>query len=236
MTSCIRETKPSLLYIGINILKALWPWRALCTELSPCDFCCCQLSSSHYFIFWGCLAKSWGTAVPQHCVCAAKDSPTWSPPLQHHLWVSRQEALDSSNASNWDVGEKFSYLMVTKWPSRFSSWIFDTPTVACHKKPREEWCSREWEYFLPSKVASKTFYTISWRILKCFISGLTWLCGTGHPGKEKILPPQQLFRTSSGPPELDSEKTHQTDYLFDHEKHFHSPQKMYMYRYIFSYI
>lgn len=46
--------------------------------------------------------------------------------MQHHLQTSRQETLDSSDASNWGVGEKFPYLMMTKKPSRLSRWIVHT--------------------------------------------------------------------------------------------------------------
>lgn len=79
------ETKPRVLHIRINICK-------LSDHEEHCAWSCAHMiyvtaNCPHTISLFS--EAAWQshelTAVPQHCLWAAKVSPTWSPPLQYNL-------------------------------------------------------------------------------------------------------------------------------------------------------
>lgn len=103
--------------------------------------------------------------------------------------------------------------------------VYATQLSLPQQRPREEWCSKEWEqHRLPSKVALERF--ILWRILKFYTSGLTPV-SVQEDALEREDSSTPAHCSFSEPP-LDHlnwqvKGQTKTDYLFDPEKQFPWP-------------
>lgn len=124
-------------------------------------------------------------------VCVLIKTASRGAPLQHHLQVSRQEALSSSDASSWGVGEKFSYLMVTKQPSRLSNWIVHTSHCSLPQEAKRRVMLQVMRIFFAQQGSFKDILYYLMKDSKFFyLRPHITLCGTQCPGKERILPLQ----------------------------------------------
>lgn len=127
--------------------------------------------------------------LPSTVCVLLKTAPLWRGALL--CSTSRQEALNPSDASNWGVEEKFSYLMVAKRPSRFSNWIVHTSHCGLPQEAKRRVMLQVMRIFFAQQ---DSFKDILYYLMKdsniLYLRPHITLCGTGYPGKERILPPQ----------------------------------------------